>query len=67
MIALAGIGIGIGTAGGAALEGIARQPEVTSTIQQTLLLLVVLPELFLAFLAFVVAIIIIQTIRNCRC
>ncbi|NBI29164.1 ATP synthase subunit c family protein [Chengkuizengella marina] len=59
MLALIGIGIGIGTAGGMAVEGIARQPEAADVIKETLIFCVILPELFLALLAFTVSILII--------
>ncbi|MFS1511425.1 ATP F0F1 synthase subunit C [Chengkuizengella sp. SCS-71B] len=59
MLALIGIGIGIGTAGGMAVEGIARQPEAEDAIKRALIFCVILPELFLALLAFTVSILII--------
>ncbi|NDI34554.1 ATP F0F1 synthase subunit C [Chengkuizengella sediminis] len=59
MLALIGIGIGIGQAGAFAVEGIARQPEAADAINETLIFRVILPELFLALLAFTVSILII--------
>ncbi|MEI5909273.1 ATP F0F1 synthase subunit C [Bacillus spongiae] len=59
MIALGGIGTGIGTATGMAVEGIARQPEAEDPILNALMLGAILPGIFLALLAFTVAILII--------
>ncbi|WP_079508880.1 hypothetical protein [Mesobacillus jeotgali] len=56
-----GIGYGLGVAGAAALEGIARQPEAFDRIANVLLFLVVIPELILAFLLVNVAL----RILNC--
>ena len=56
MLAYIGLGQGIGTAVGFAVEGIARQPEATMQIVTTLVLAGVLPILLLGVLAFIVVI-----------
>ena len=56
MIAYIGLGQGLGTAVGFAVEGIARQPEAAMQIIMTLVLTGVIPILFLGILAFIVAI-----------
>lgn len=43
-LAVLGVGVGLGRIGGAAVEGIARQPEAQGKIQTTMLLAAVLVE-----------------------
>jgi F0F1-type ATP synthase membrane subunit c/vacuolar-type H+-ATPase subunit K len=61
LLGFIGIGYGLGVAGAAALEGIARQPEATDRIANVLFFLIVIPELILAFLLAKVAL----RIHNC--
>ena len=56
-LATVGAGIGIGRIGGSAVEGMARQPEASGTIQTAGLILAALIEgvaLFAAVIAFVI-------------
>ena len=56
-LATIGAGIGIGRIGGSAVEGMARQPEASGTIQTAALILAALIEgvaLFAAVIAFVI-------------
>lgn len=50
LLGFIGIGYGIGVAGAAALDSIARQPEAAGTITNVLFFLIIIPELILAFL-----------------
>jgi F0F1-type ATP synthase membrane subunit c/vacuolar-type H+-ATPase subunit K len=61
LLGFIGIGYGLGVAGAAALESIARQPELADTITNVFFLLVVIPELILALLLVKVAL----RIHNC--
>ena len=56
-LAIVGIGIGIGRIGGQAVEGMARQPEMQSKIQNSALLFAALVEgagLFAIVIAFMI-------------
>jgi F0F1-type ATP synthase membrane subunit c/vacuolar-type H+-ATPase subunit K len=61
LLGFIGIGLGIGIAWAAALEGIARQPEAAGIISNVLFFLIVVPELILAFLLVKVAL----RLHNC--
>jgi F-type H+-transporting ATPase subunit c len=56
-LAIVGVGIGIGRIGGQAVEGMARQPEMASKIQNSALLFAALVEgagLFAVVIAFLI-------------
>jgi len=56
-LAVVGAGIGIGSIGGRATEGIARQPEATAKIQTAMIIAAALVEgvaLFVAVIAFLI-------------
>jgi F0F1-type ATP synthase membrane subunit c/vacuolar-type H+-ATPase subunit K len=63
LIGFLGIAFGIGLAGAATVESIARQPALAETITNVFFLLVVIPELILAFLLVNVAL----KILKCGC
>ncbi|QPC47088.1 hypothetical protein [Mangrovibacillus cuniculi] len=64
LLGIGGIGLAIGMAGGAGLEGIARQPEATEKISNFMLTYVILPELFLALILSVLSLYI---LNKCKC